>query len=173
MRFYSTPYGNFFHSFGGNLISCTRLVLRDCIFCIPFTRRVRVQLEILMQTPSCDCWNGDATVWKISQRDWEMWKKEELVLEKQPRPKMGTEHEEINTRVRLNGRMTFDRRKGPFPVFFFNNNKINKWINKNNKRLADLLIELANCSFGLSTDAFLKSVNIVDKEVRTIPFNSR
>ena len=47
------------------------------------------------------------------------------MLEKQPRPKMATEHKEINTRVRLNGRM-IDRRKGPFPVFFLNNNKINK-----------------------------------------------
>ena len=40
------------------------------------------------------------------------------MLEKQPRQKMGTEHKEIYTRVRLNGRMTFDRRKGLFPFIF-------------------------------------------------------
>ena len=41
-------------------------------------------------------------------------------------------------------------------------------------RWATAVIELANRSFGLSTDAFLKSVKkLLDKEVRTIPFNSR
>ena len=41
--------------------------------------------------------------------------------------------------------------------------------------MADRLIELANRVFGLSTDAFLKSVKkFLDKGVRTIlPFNSR
>ena len=39
-------------------------------------------------------------------------------------------------------------------------------------RWATAVIELANRSFGLSTDAFLKSVKkLLDKEVRTIPFN--
>ena len=41
-------------------------------------------------------------------------------------------------------------------------------------QFADWLIELANRGFGLSTDAFLKSVKkFLDKEIRTIPFNSR
>ena len=42
------------------------------------------------------------------------------------------------------------------------------------KRFADWLIDLVNRCFGLSTDAFLKSVKkFLDKEVGTIPFNSR
>ena len=59
--------------------------------------------------------------------------------------------------VRLNRRVTFDRRiEVPSPSFFF---------------FADWLIELANCGFGMSTDAFLKSVKkFLDKEVRIIPF---
>ena len=37
--------------------------------------------------------------------------------------------------------------------------------------LANRLIELANCGFGMSTDAFLKSVKkFLDKEVRIITF---
>ena len=39
---------------------------------------------------------------------------------------------------------------------------------------ADWLIELANCSFGMSRDAFLKSVKkFLDKEVRIIPFSKQ
>ena len=64
--------------------------------------------------------------------------------------------------VRLNGRVTFDRRiESPSLEFFFcsiKNKIIKKW-----------LIKLANRVFGLSTNAFLKSVKkFLDKEVRTI-----
>ena len=42
--------------------------------------------------------------------------------------------------------------------------------NEERKSFADWLIELANCGFGMSTDAFLKSVKkFQDKEVRIIP----
>ena len=68
--------------------------------------------------------------------------------------------------VRLNRRVTFDRRvEVPSPSVFF------KIKNEERKSLADWLIELANCGFGMSTDAFLKSVKkFLDKEVRIIPF---
>ena len=40
-----------------------------------------------------------------------------------------------------------------------------------NELFANWLIELANCGFGMSSDAFLKSVKkFLDKEVRIIPF---
>ena len=43
--------------------------------------------------------------------------------------------------------------------------------NEGRKSFADWLIELANCGFGMSTDAFLKSVKkFLDKEARIIPF---
>ena len=43
--------------------------------------------------------------------------------------------------------------------------------NEEKKSFADWLIELANGGFGMSTDAFLKSVKkFLDKEVRIIPF---
>ena len=43
--------------------------------------------------------------------------------------------------------------------------------NEERKSSADWLIELANCGFGMSTDAFLESVKkFLDKEVRIIPF---
>ena len=44
---------------------------------------------------------------------------------------------------------------------------------KNDERnsFADWLIELTNCGFGMSTDAFLESVKkFLDKEIRIIPF---
>ena len=67
--------------------------------------------------------------------------------------------------VRLNGRVTFDRRiEVPSPSFFLTKNE-------EKKSFADWLIELANRGFGMSTDAFLKSVKkFLDKEVRIIPF---
>ena len=69
--------------------------------------------------------------------------------------------------AKLSGRVTFDRRKGPSPGFFLMKNKNKK------KQFADWLIELANRGFGLSTDAFLKSVKkFLDKEARTIPFKT-
>ena len=71
--------------------------------------------------------------------------------------------------VRLNKRVTFDRQiEVPSPSFFF------KIKNEEKKSFADWLIELANRRFGMSTDAFLKSLKKVpiDKEVRIIPFNS-
>ena len=93
---------------------------------------------------------------------------------------MGTEHEEINTAgqtkssdllwllVRLSGRVTFDRWKGPSPVFFFYQ-KMKKQNKTKQSQSADGLIKLANRGFGLSTDAFLKSVKkFLDKEARTI-----
>ena len=65
-------------------------------------------------------------------------------------------------RVRLNRRVTFDRSS------FF------KVENEEKTSFADWLIELANRGFGMSTDAFLKSVKkFLYKEVRIIPFNSR
>ena len=71
--------------------------------------------------------------------------------------------------VRLNRRVTFDRRiEVPSPSFFF------KTKNEEKKSFADWLIELANRGFGMSTDAFLKSVKkFLDKEVRIMPFNNR
>ena len=64
--------------------------------------------------------------------------------------------------------MTLDRRiEVPSPVCLFV-----CFFNKNEEKqtgFADGLIELANRGFGLSTDAFLKSVKkLLDKEVRTI-----
>ena len=42
--------------------------------------------------------------------------------------------------------------------------------NEERKSFADWLIELANCGFGMSTDAFLRSVKtFLDKKVRIIP----
>ena len=44
---------------------------------------------------------------------------------------------------------------------------------KKKRSFADRLIELANRGFGMSTDAFLKSVKkFLDKEVRTIPLTA-
>ena len=70
--------------------------------------------------------------------------------------------------VKLNRRVTFDRRiEVPSPSFFFKKMK-------KKKSFADRLIQLANRGFGMSTDAFLKSVKkFLHKEVRIIPFNSR
>ena len=63
--------------------------------------------------------------------------------------------------VRLNRRVTFDRQiEVPSPVFFL------KVKMKEKNLFADRLIELANRGFGLSMDAFLKSVKeLLDKEV--------
>ena len=63
--------------------------------------------------------------------------------------------------VRLNRRVTFDRQiEVPSPVFFL------KSKNEGKNLFADWLIQLANCGFGLSMDAFLKSVKeFLDKEV--------
>ena len=56
--------------------------------------------------------------------------------------------------VGLNRRVTFDRRiEVPSPSFFFLLIK-----NEEKKSFADWLIEHANRGFGVSTDAFLKSV---------------
>ena len=66
--------------------------------------------------------------------------------------------------VRLNRRVTFDRRiEVPSPSFFF------KTKNEEKKSFADWLIELANQGFGMSTDAFLNSVKkFLDKEVSIV-----
>ena len=43
--------------------------------------------------------------------------------------------------------------------------------NEERNSFGDWLIELSNCGFGMSTDAFLESVKkFLDKEVRIIPF---
>ena len=65
--------------------------------------------------------------------------------------------------VRLNGRVTFDRRiEVPSPSFFLTKNE-------EKKSFADWLIELANRGFGMSTDAFLNSVKkFLDKEVSIV-----
>ena len=61
--------------------------------------------------------------------------------------------------------MTVALRSLPQAFFFF----LIK--NEEKKSFADWLIELANRGFGMSTDAFLKSVKkFLDKEVRIIPF---
>ena len=53
--------------------------------------------------------------------------------------------------VRLNRKVTFDRQiEVPSPSFFF------KIKNEEKKSFVDWLIEFANRSFGMSTDAFLK-----------------
>ena len=63
--------------------------------------------------------------------------------------------------VRLNRGVTFDRRIEVPPTSFFPLIK-----NEGKKSFADWLIGLANCGFGMSTDAFLKSVKkFLDKEV--------
>ena len=71
---------------------------------------------------------------------------------------------------RLSRRVTFDRRiEVPSPSFFFKENE-----EKKKKLFADRLIQLANRGFGMSPNAFLKSVKkFLHKEVRIIPFNSR
>ena len=59
--------------------------------------------------------------------------------------------------VRLNRRVTFDRRvEVPSPSFF-------KIKNEERKSFAGWLIELANCGFGMSTDASLESVKKLRK----------
>ena len=65
--------------------------------------------------------------------------------------------------VRLNGRVTFDRRiEVPSPSVFLTKNE-------EKKSFADWLIELANRGFGMSTDAFLNSVKkFLDKEVSIV-----
>ena len=74
------------------------------------------------------------------------------------------------TQVRLNKRVTFDRRiEVPTPLFYF---YFFQQKMKKTNRFADSLIELANPGFGLSTDASLQSVKkFLDKKVRTC--NSR
>ena len=67
---------------------------------------------------------------------------------------------------RVEHEVTFDRPiEVPSPSFF----SLIK--NEGKKSFADWLIGLANCGFGMSTDALLKSVKkFLDKEVRIIPF---
>ena len=80
-------------------------------------------------------------------------------------PMWGLSMKKSTLQVSLNRRVTFYRRlEGPSLVFFLTKNE-----NNNKKRFTDWVIELANCGFGLSTDAFLKSVKkFLDKGVRTI-----
>ena len=73
---------------------------------------------------------------------------------------MGTEHEEISTagQTLRSLRQLFEKK------------------NEKKKPVRRLvrLVKLAKRGFGLSTDAFLKSVKkFLDKEVRTLPINSR
>ena len=78
----------------------------------------------------------------------------------------GVSMKKSTLQVKLNRRVTFDRRiEVPYPCFFENEEK---------QSFADWLIELANRGFGMFTDAFLKSVKtFLDKKVRIIPSNSR
>ena len=82
---------------------------------------------------------------------------------------LGLSMKKSTLKVRLNRRVTFDRRiEVPSPSFL---KKKKKKKNEEKKSFADWLIELANSGFGMSTDAFLKPVKkFVDKEVRIIPF---
>ena len=50
MLFHSTPYGNFLHSFRGDMISCARLGSRDFIFLF-ITESVGVEPGILILFP--------------------------------------------------------------------------------------------------------------------------
>ena len=81
---------------------------------------------------------------------------------------LGLSMKKSTLKVRLNRRVTFDRRiEVPSPSLFF----LKKIKNEEKKSFADWLIELANSGFGMSTDAFLKPVKkFLDKEVRIIPF---
>ena len=70
--------------------------------------------------------------------------------------------------VRLNRGVTFDCHIEVFSQSFFFLIK-----NEEKKSFDDWLIELANRGFGMSMDAFLKSVKkFLDKEVRIMPFNN-
>ena len=61
--------------------------------------------------------------------------------------------------VRLNRRVTFDRRiEVPSPSFFFFKE------NEKKKSFADRLVGLTNRGFSMSTDAFLKSVKKVPRQ---------
>ena len=96
----------------------------------------------------------------MSPRDWEMWKKEEIALEKQA---WRNQHRRL---VQL-GEWPLTVELRCLPQVFF------KIKNEEKKSFADWQIELANRGFGMSTDAFLKSVKkFLDKEVWIIPFNS-
>ena len=67
-------------------------------------------------------------------------------------PKRRDWAEEINTAGQTKWESDFWRSKRPFSNFFYN-----KHLKKKNP-FAEWLIELANRGFGLSTDAFMKSV---------------
>ena len=76
-----------------------------------------------------------------------MWKKEELVLEKQAYCE--AEHEEINTAGQTKWESDlWPSDWGPFPKLFFFFNK-----NEEKQSFADWLIELANRGFGMSTES--------------------
>ena len=75
---------------------------------------------------------------------------------------LGLSMKKSTLQVRLNRRVTFHRRiKVPYSSFLFKNKKWRKTV----------VCRLANRGFGMSTDAFLKSVKkFLGKEVRIIPF---
>ena len=76
---------------------------------------------------------------------------------------LGMKKSSPRLQVRQNGRVTFDRRKGSSPFFFFLNKK---WPSTATKQFADWLIELANGCFSLSKDGFFKSVKtFLNKEL--------
>ena len=81
---------------------------------------------------------------------------------------LGLSMKKSTLQVRLNRRVTFHRRiKVPYSSFLFKNKKWRKTV----------VCRLANRGFGMSTDAFLKSVKkFLGKEVRITditPFNCR
>ena len=82
---------------------------------------------------------------------------------------VGLSMKKSTLQVRLNRGVTFDRRIEVPSTSFFPLIK-----NEGKKSFADWLIGLANCGFGMSTDAFLKSVKkFLDREVRIMSFNNR
>ena len=82
---------------------------------------------------------------------------------------VGLSMKKSTLQVRLNRGVTFDRRIEVPSTSFFPLIK-----NEGKKPFADWLIGLANCSFGMSMDAFPKSVKkFLDREVRIMSFNNR
>ena len=126
-KYTSHPFGNFLHSFRGELISCARLVSRCCIFynrkrrnC---TRNSHTNPPVVTGRMGLQRFEKFPKGIERCERRRNQWQKSS--------PSVGTEHEEINTAgqtkssdlvwflAKLSGRVTFDRRKGPSPGFFF------------------------------------------------------
>ena len=96
---------------------------------------------------SCDCWNGLQRSENFSKglRD----KKEGGISARKSAQMWGLSMKKSTLQARLNGRVTFDRRKGPLPAFFKEKKK---------NQFADLQIELANRGFGFSISLISEKV---------------